>query len=182
MHLFLCIALRGNRLWKISYYISTDASLTHMHTETGVLGCAEDHKGILEHSSNVKDACCVYTHSVKPVKNQWKQAPVTVYTHNTFSHSILGDGDKLFFVGRLRNPPPVLCDTVSVKSKRRGTKEEEASIVRAPRALQWLSTGDTLLYNFGWKLLAFSFSRSLSPALWNSMTLLIQTCNIHNSL
>lgn len=64
------------------------------------------------------------------------QAPKTVYTHNIFSHSILGDGDKLVFV---RNPPPALSDTETVKSKRRVTKEEGASIERAPRALQWRS-------------------------------------------
>lgn len=106
----------------------------HSYSQTGVLGCAEGHKGILEHSSNVKDACCVFIHSVKPVKKQWKHK--TVYTHNIFSYSIFSDGDKLVFV---RNPPPLLSDTESVKSKRRVTKEEGASIERAPRALQWRS-------------------------------------------
>ncbi len=62
------------------YGCTTD---THSLSQTGVLGCAEGHKGILEHSSNVKNACCVFIHSVKPVKIS-ENTSTTDCLHSTY--------------------------------------------------------------------------------------------------
>ncbi len=83
-HLFPCIAVRGNRLWKSSYYTSTDAPLTHTHTRRQVSWGVRRAKGILEHSSNFKNACCVFIHSVKPVKIS-ENTSTTDCLHSTYS-------------------------------------------------------------------------------------------------
>ncbi len=117
------------------YWCTTDTH-AHTHTRRQVSWVCGGPLGILEHSSNVKDACCVFIHRVKPVEISENTSTTDCLHSQHILLFYLGNGDKLVFVGRLRTPPPVLSDTESVKSKRWVTKEERASIVRAPRALQ----------------------------------------------